>query len=200
MKPGEEARQQGVFLNVPFDRGYEVLFVALISSLVALGRVPRSVLELPDHGEGRLARILEMIRSCPVSVHDLSRVGRPVRFNMPFELGIAFALSRVAGHKFVILESKRYRLQRTLSDVNGIDPGIHGARVSGIVSCVLSQLGKSSGNPELETVNRIYRQLWRTIPFIKKAHGRDNLYSRSIFSQLVSGANDLATKEGLITN
>lgn len=199
MRSGREANRRSVFLNVPFDQGYESLFVALISALVALGRVPRSVLEVPEHGDGRLARILHLIRSCPVSIHDLSRVGLPVRFNMPFELGIAVALSRFEGrHKFIMLEAKRHRLQRTLSDTNGIDPGIHNATARGVISCVLSHLGKPRGNPAPETVARIHQQLWKTIPFFKRTHGRANIYSRSIFGELVAGANRLARKEGLI--
>jgi|HubBroStandDraft_6_1064221.scaffolds.fasta_scaffold350003_2 hypothetical protein len=201
MRSGKEADQRSVFLNVPFDQGYEPLFVALISSLVALGRVPRSVLEVPEHGDGRLVRILGLIRSCPVSIHDLSRVGLPVRFNMPFELGIAVALSRIEGrHKFIMLEARRHRLQQTLSDTNGIDPGIHGATVRGIISCVLSHLGKPRGNPDPQTVSRVHRQLWKTAPFFKRAHGRTNIYSRSIFGELVAGANGLARKEGLISD
>jgi len=199
MRSGREANRRSVFLNVPFDQSYEPLFVALISALVALGRVPHSVLEVPEHGGGRLVRILHLIRSCPVSIHDLSRVGLPVRFNMPFELGIAVALSRIGRrHKFIMLEAKRHRLQQTLSDANGIDPGIHGATVRGIISCVLSHLGKPRGNPDPRTVSRIQRQLWKTTPFFKRTHGRTTIYSRSIFAELVAGANRLARKEGLI--
>jgi hypothetical protein len=118
---------------------------------------------------------------------------------MPFELGIAVALSRVERrHKFIMLEAKRYRLQQTLSDANGIDPGIHEATTRGIISCALSHLGKPHGNPDPKTVARIHRQLWKTTPFLKTAHGRASIYSRSIFGELVAGAVRLARKEGLI--
>jgi hypothetical protein len=157
------------------------------------------VLEVPEQGDGRLVRILHLLRSCPVSIHDLSRVGLPVRFNMPFELGIAVALSRIeGGHKFIMLEAKRHRLQQTLSDANGIDPGIHGGTVRGVISCVLSHLGKPRGNPDPNTVAHIHRQIWKATPFFKRTHGRANIYSRSIFGELVAGANKLARKEGLI--
>jgi len=199
MISGREANQQSVFLNVPFDQGYEPLFVALICALVALGRAPRSVLELPEQGEGRLARIFGLMRECPVSIHDLSRVQLPVRFNMPFELGIAVALSRLEkSHKFIILEAKRHRLQKTLSDLNGIDPGIHNATVTGVISCALSHLGKPHGNPDPQTVGRMHWQLCRLIPSLKAAHGRSNIYSRSIFGELVEGASTLAREEGII--
>src|SRR5436190_1405292 len=111
------AEQRSVFLNVPFDKAYESIFVALISSLVAIGRNPRCVLEIPERGEGRLVRILRLIRSCPVSIHDLSRVGLPARFNMPFELGIAFTLARIEkNHDFIMLEAVRHRLLRGESE------------------------------------------------------------------------------------
>jgi hypothetical protein len=199
MISGQEVNRHNVFLNVPFDQGYEPLFVALICALVALGRAPRSVLEVPEQGEGRLTRIFGLMRECPVSIHDLSRVQLPVRFNMPFELGIAVALSRIgASHKFIVLEARRHRLQKTLSDLNGIDPGIHGATVRGVISCALSHLGKPHGNPDPEIVARMHRRLWRLIPLLKTTHGRSNIYSRSIFGELVEGASTWARKEGII--
>jgi hypothetical protein len=105
MRNQAELRRRSVFLNIPFDTSYEPLFIALISALVAIGRTPRCVLEVPEQGEGRLRRIFDLIRRCHVSVHDLSRVGLPVRFNMPFELGLAFALRRMNG------QSRKSRVQ-----------------------------------------------------------------------------------------
>jgi hypothetical protein len=195
----EELRRRSVFLNLPFDESYEPLFVALISALVAIGRTPRCVLEVPEQGEGRLTRIFNLIRSCSVSLHDLSRVGLPVRFNMPFEMGIAFAVRRIDGqHRFVLLEAKRHRLQKTLSDLNGIDPGIHGGTVAGMISCVLSSLAKPRRNPDPRQIEHVRRELWRTVPFLKRSHHRSNVYSRALFYDLVGGATMLAGKEGLI--
>ena len=199
MPSRREHRSRRVFLNVPFDKSYEPLFVALISALVALGRMPHCVLELPERGRGRLVRILRLIRSCGVSIHDLSRVGQPARFNMPFELGIAVALARLHGrHEFIMLEAQRHRLVQTLSDVNGIDPGIHGTKVSGVISCVLSHLGRPRGNPSVKEVTVIYRRLWRAMPQLKNNHGRESLYSRMIFHELVEGAIRLATAGSLV--
>lgn len=199
MRSRRVVNRRSVFLNVPFDNSYESLFVSLISALVALGRVPRTVLEVPEQGAGSLMRILRLIRSCPISLHDLCRVGLPVRFNMPFELGIAVALSRIdRRHRFVMLESERHRLQTTLSDVNGFDPGIHNSTVKGIISCALAHLATSRGNPDARTVLRIRRKLWKTVPLLKRNHGRATIYSRPIFNELVKGANLLAKGEGLI--
>lgn len=170
----------------------------MISAIVAIGRTPRCVLEVPEQGDGRLTRLLNLMRSCSVSLHDLSRVGLPVRFNMPFELGIAFALRRIEGHKFVLLEAKRHRLQRTLSDLNGFDPGIHGRTSVGMISCILSSLGKPGRNPDLHQIQGIRRKLWKTVPFIKRNHRRTNIYSRAVFEEIVQAAILLARNEGLI--
>jgi hypothetical protein len=112
--------EQAVFLTVPFDRGYERIFVALVAALVALGRKPRCVLELPALGRGRLSLIQEHMEGCRVSIHDMSRVGAPARFNMPFELGLACALAEYRGcHDLVILDRVPHRINVTLSDLRG---------------------------------------------------------------------------------
>ena len=199
MRAPRELRRRSVFLNVPFDKGYERLFVTSIGVLVAIGRIPRCVLEIPETGDGRQARILDLIQSCSLSIHDLSRVGSPVRFNMPFELGIAFTLARTKNnHGFVVLEAERYRLQKTLSDMNEIDPGIHNSTAEGLISCILSGLGKPQGNPAPEMVARICRRLWKTVPPLKQKHRRDTIYSRAIFYELLEVAIELTKNEGLV--
>jgi hypothetical protein len=61
-----------VFINVPFDRSYERLLIALVAGLVALKLAPRSVLDVPADGGDRLSRLKRLIRQCPYSLHDLS--------------------------------------------------------------------------------------------------------------------------------
>jgi hypothetical protein len=99
---------------------------------------------------------------------------------------------------FIVLEGKRFRLQTTLSDLNGIDPGIHNHSRRGIVSCILSSLGSETGNPTVSQVNRLASDLWRTVNALKKTHNRTSIYSRAIFAELVQGATVLAARDGLI--
>src|SRR5208283_1474548 len=83
----KRARQESAFLNVPYDRHYENLYLAFIAGLCAFGLRPRATIEIPG-GKRRLERIIELIRECRYSFHDLSRVqldrNPPVtpRFNM----------------------------------------------------------------------------------------------------------------------
>jgi len=191
--------EQSVFLNVPFDSGYERLFVALVAALVAIGRTPRCVLEIPELGQGRLSRIQELIEECRVSIHDLSRVGGPARFNMPFELGLACNLARLRGtHDFIILEKESYRLDKTLSDIKGRDPLIHNGSLRGIVNCVLDALGSPSENPEPTDVYTISMNLWKVAVELKKKARQKSLFARNLFHQLVEAAVELALERKLI--
>lgn len=71
--PSTESGARNVFINVPYDESYEPLFLAWIAGLVGLGFEPVATLMVPET-PGRLQRIVNLIRSSPVSVHDLSRV------------------------------------------------------------------------------------------------------------------------------
>src|SRR4051812_34592759 len=90
--------RDSVFLNLPYDDGFQTLFLGYIAGVSAFGMLPHATLEIPG-GERRLERILGLIAQCRYSVHDLSRVqldrSAPAtpRFNMPFELGLAVAHS-----------------------------------------------------------------------------------------------------------
>ena len=61
------------FLNVPYDATYEDLFLAWIAGLSGFGLIPHATLEIPG-SERRLARIVNLLRRCRYSFHDLSRV------------------------------------------------------------------------------------------------------------------------------
>jgi hypothetical protein len=195
--------EAAVFLNVPFDAGYEPLFVALIAALVAIGRKPRCVLELPDHGQGRLERIVQHMAACRVSIHDLSRVGSPVRFNMPFELGLAFALRTYhpsgRKHSFVLLERTPHRLDRTLSDIRGRDVYIHEGKPRGVISAVLDSLGPGPNHPSPGDVYVLWRRLMKDSRVLKKEHSSKTLFGGTLFKGLVAAAGLRAVDQGLIS-
>ncbi len=197
--PRKRPDAKAVFLNVPFDAAYEKQFLALLCALIALGRKPRCVLEIPDTGQGRLERIMAHISTCGVSIHDLSRVGTPVRFNMPFELGIACALTRSGiHHSFVLLERKQHRLARSLSDLRGIDPLIHNGRIRRTIACVLDVLQSRRNNPAPGTVFAMYRDLSVVARELRRQYGQTDVYSRSVFQGLVAATVELAVKRGLL--
>jgi hypothetical protein len=193
-------RARQVFLNVPYSRSYERLLVALTTSIVVLGRKPRLTFDLVEVGEGRLRRIREVMEQCQVSIHELGYATcNPARFNMPFELGLACALRQQTGdHEFHILESRDHRLQKTLSDLNGIDPKVHGRKLQRAIRAVLSILRRPDANPTMTEVLALHEEVWQKyVPRLRRTHG-EGLFNRDIYEDLLILIRALATERGLI--
>lgn len=203
MRIPQDPDDTAVFLNVPFDQAYEPLFIALVASLTSLGRKPRCVLEIPEHGQGRLDRIVDHMESCTVSMHDLSRVGTPARFNMPFELGLAYAIRRATSprspYRFILLEKIPHRLSRTLSDMAGHDPGIHHGKPLQIIACVLDALGTGKPAPTAAQVYSGWRKLMRGARRLKRAEGRRTIYTATLFKRLTAAATEIAVRDNFIS-
>jgi hypothetical protein len=186
-----------VFLNVPYDRGYQRIFITLVAGLVALGRTPRCVLEVQDLSEARLGRIINLLRECEVSIHDLSRPAG--RLNMPFELGLACALSQLKHeHKFIIFETKRHRANRTLSDLGGFDPHIHQGTTVGMVRCVFSAFGSKNNSVDFSAVIKLDEYLWKYAQQLIKQRKLPDVFDRAVYFKLVEQATNLAKKEKMI--
>jgi hypothetical protein len=191
--------EKDIFLNVPFDVGYERNLVALIASLTALGKIPRCILELPELGSGRLKRLLKHLERCRISIHDLSRVGVPVRFNMPFELGLACAMAEYRKpHYYFVMEKELYRLDRILSDLKGRDPLIHNNSPKQIITGVLSMLRSKTRNPDPNEVYKNFRKLLAVAKKVKSDYGESTIFSRAIFIDLVDAGIELAELSGHI--
>jgi hypothetical protein len=188
---GGRRSARDVFCNFPFDSRYERLYLGLISALLCTGQTPRTVLEIPPAVD-RLARLLDLLSECPYSLHDLSRVqlsARPVRvprFNMPFELGLAVGLAQRAPnrHHFRLLEERPFRLQHSLSDLNGYDPYIHHGTPVGMFAAICDVFTDFRPFPlsEATQFRKVYAAL-RT--FRRQQFGTTSAYSSDKFKQLV---------------
>lgn len=198
--PPSNVDPRSVFLNVPFDESYEKLFTAILLALVAIGRTPRSVLEIPDTGQGRLQRLKKIISHCRFSIHDLSRVGIPVRFNMPFELGLAHSSKRTnPKHGIIILERVDFRFERGLSDLKGAEVSVHHGSPKQAIDCILNILQKTGQGTSPDDVYDIWRFLyWPWVKVIKSKGGRNTIYRRSAFKELVTIATQVAVESDFI--
>jgi hypothetical protein len=178
-------------LNIPYDARYGRLYLAFIAGLSAYGLAPRATVEIPG-GERRLDRILELIQECRYSFHDLSRVEldprrpRTPRFNMPFELGLAVASQKLAWNDqtWFVFESNRYRLSKSLSDLNGTDPYVHGGTVRGVFRELTNAMVRADHHPSVEEMSEIYRELRRALPKIMREAGADSMFAASVFRNL----------------
>lgn len=126
---------KSVFINCPFDKAYAPLLEAALFCVTYLGFKPRLANESLEAGQNRLDKIVELIKSCRFSIHDLSicraeRIGDYSRMNMPFELGIDVGFRRgndpaYRDKKYLIFERDAYDLKRALSDISGQDVVSH---------------------------------------------------------------------------
>ncbi len=196
-----EVDPRSVFINAPFDSRYEPLFVTLLGSLVFVGQTPHCVLEVREAGQGRLARIFELIRSCRRSFHDVSRVGLPTRFNMPFELGLACAihLATPDRHDVIVLDSEPYRLDRTMSDYKGRDLLIHHNQCDALVAAVLDVVEDKSlpSIADLRNTARTFRKISRDL---KHEFRSPTIFRPAIFRSLVAVATEIAVARGFIAS
>lgn len=190
-----------VFLNVPYDKPFQELFLAYISGISALGLVPRATLEIPS-GARRLDRILRLIQRCQYSLHDLSRVEvdrqRPPtpRFNMPFELGLCVAWAKISGnkHTWFVCEARIRRLSKSLSDLDGTDAHIHFASVKGVFRELCNAFVGADRHPTIQQMRRIYRDVTKNLPVILKQAGTSSIYTARAFKDICVVANDSADK------
>jgi hypothetical protein len=181
-----------VFINIPYDDDFEPLFLALIAGLCGFGLTPRATLEIPT-SERRLDRIFRLIRTCRYSLHDVSRVEldrKPPptpRFNMPFELGLAVAWARASGrkHDWLVFEAKAHRQQKSLSDIDGTEISIHGAKPVGVLRELTNVLERSRHRPTVQELQRIYRDIKSGAVKIKKDLATNSLYGARPFKELV---------------
>ena len=198
-RPMPAPEPRAVFVNVPFDAAYEPLFVTLIGTLVFLGQEPHCVLEVTEKGDGRLNRLIELLSACRMSVHDLSRIGTPVRFNMPFELGLACALKLLnpAGYEIIVLDARPYRIDRTLSDYKGRDPLVHGGTCDGILAGLLDtfQTDITDAAGEFRRATRLLR---KSALLMKADLKSRSLFRPSLFRSIVAAATDLAIERSFI--
>ena len=202
--PSSRRPPADVFLNTPYDNMFQNLCLAYICGISALGFVPRATLEIPG-GSRRLDRIFRLIRNCPFSVHDLSRVEldrkRPPtpRFNMPFELGLCVAWERIGKkkHTWFVYESRERRLAKSLSDLNGSDPHIHGGTVTGVLRELCSAFVRSGRRPSIQQLRKVYRDVEKSLPEVLRRAGAKSIFNARVFKDICVIASELADKNVL---
>jgi hypothetical protein len=108
-----------VFLNYPFDRPFAVLSEAMSFAVVAGGLLPVCAYDLTIPDKPRLDSLVEAIRNCRYSAHDLSRSrgegpSNFARMNMPVEMGMALfhALQTQRSEHRLCFSSRQHMITR----------------------------------------------------------------------------------------
>jgi hypothetical protein len=186
LRPG--VKRGWVFLNIPYDGDFENLLLAYISGLSAFGFVPRATLEIP-FSRRRLERIISLIESSEYSIHDMSRVQldrnapRTPRFNMPFELGLTVGI-RNRKHSWIVCETVKHRIKKSLSDIDGTDVYIHDGTVRGVFRELCAAFVRTRPKPTVVQMMQIYRILRSELkPTLKNAGAKDPFNAR-VFTDL----------------
>jgi hypothetical protein len=144
---------------------------------------------------------MDLIQGCRYSIHDLSRVelsrGEPrtPRFNMPFELGLTVAWSKQYPHRhtWFVCESRAYRLQRSLSDLGGTDPNIHGGTIEGVMRELCNAFVRPAQQmPTIPQMMRTYRVISKAAAPIQRNAGAVSLFESRVFSDLLFAATAIA--------
>jgi hypothetical protein len=194
------ARQKSVFLNLPYDARFRSLFLAYVAGTSAFGLIPRATLEIPGSAR-RLDRILALMESCQYSIHDMSRVRldrRPPptpRFNMPFELGLAVGYHTHRAnreHTWFVFETKPWRLQKSLSDLNGTDVYVHGGTPAGVFRELLSAFVRHHNQPTVRQMTVIFEALQKNLRPILQETGAASAFEASVFRRISVYASALA--------
>jgi hypothetical protein len=174
------SRDKSVFINCPFDPAYAPILDALAFAVSACGFKVRSALEVSDSGELRLQKILRLLESSRLSIHDLSRIeldpeNALPRFNMPIELGIALGMKhlgndRVRNHALLVLDSERYRYQKFASDLAGVDIAEHGNAPERAIRAVRNFLASyQSSLPDGSAIAALYSEFENDLPMMARA-------------------------------
>jgi len=196
----KQKRRDEVFLNVPYDKRFDKLFLAYIAGISPFGMVPRATLEIPDSSR-RLEKILKLARSCEFSVHDLSWVQldgakpRVPRFNMPFELGLCVADANRRERQeqnWFVFEAVAHRIDKSLSDLSGTDPRIHRSTVRGVLSGLCNIFRRPERQASVPQMMQIYRVLRKKQAAILRDAGSHSLYTRTVFTDVCLAASSEA--------
>ena len=108
---------------------------------------------------------------------------------MPFELGLAVALEKAGyRHGWFVFEERAHRITKSLSDLNGTDPYIHGGRPDGVLRALANALVRSRHRPTVDQLRAIYRDLRTASTQIKADLNTRTLFEARAFGDLVVAA------------
>ena len=159
-----------VFINCPFDEGYDSLFDAILFSVYRCGFKPRCALEIEASGSVRIDKIIKIIKECRVGIHDISRTELDTannlpRFNMPLELGIFLGAQKFGATKqknkiSIILDVEKFRFQKYISDLGSQDIKSHNNSPDQIIKSIRKFLHTSKINSEIVGADKITKEYY----------------------------------------
>jgi hypothetical protein len=184
-------RLKTAFINLAYVDSNESLYLALIAGLAGFGLVPVAALHDPTSNP-QLSRIFKLIEDSVISFHDLSYIKldppgpKTPRFNMPFELGLAVAIS-LSGprrHRWFVLETKQHRAAKSLSDISGANVQIHDGHAASVFRAISNALARHNPRPTLKQLEAIYGDVRKKARLLKNVDGWPSVFLQAPFKEL----------------
>lgn len=177
---------RNVFINCAFDDAFAAGFQALVFAVTACGFIARCAREMDDASETRIDKLYRIVEQSRFSIHDLSRTEldphhRLPRFNMPLELGIFLGAKHFGDEgnrqkRCLVLDIEKYRFQKFVSDLAGMDITDHGGdarRMVGRVRDWLVTVSRRRSIPSTAAILESYDAFRTALPGIAQDNGLD---------------------------
>jgi hypothetical protein len=126
------------------------------------------------------------------------------RFNMPFELGIAYTLRAKVKpksgprHRIFVFDEKKRRFEAALSDMSAFDAKVHNGSEDGLLSQILNSFQPSSGLPKREKLEKLMAFTTKASRKIQDRLRVADPFQLHIFNELVNVATVRAKALGLV--
>lgn len=188
------------FINMPYAPRYERAYLAFIAGLAGFGMTPTAAVKDPS-SQFQLNRIFDLVAGSDYSFHDLSHMSldaarpRTPRFNMPFELELAIAVSRLKNphHQWFVFDTQRFRVAKALSDLGGVQVNVHDRSPGSILRCLMNVLDREERRPSLQELETIFSAVQVVARRLKRSLGR-NLFGARPFGELSYAAAQAASQ------
>jgi hypothetical protein len=88
-------------------------------------------------------------------------------------------------HVWFVFESRPYRLSKSLSDLDGSDPYIHGGSANGVFRELNNAFSLRERQPPIKSMWQVYRELQGQKAQILSDSGADTVFSARPFKEIV---------------
>ena len=100
-------------------------------------------------------------------------------------------------HTWFVYEGRDRRLTKSLSDLNGTDPYVHGSIVTGVFRELCSAFVRPGRQPSIQQMKRVYRDVDGSLPEVLRRAGTRSIYNARVFKDICVIASESADKNVL---
>jgi hypothetical protein len=119
---------------------------------------------------------------------------------MPFALGLAVARTEHVrdGHRWYVFEAKKFRIVKSLSDINGTEAYIPGGTPTGVLRELTNALARSRHRPTVRELQAVYRDVRGAAIILKRELATHSLFDTRPFVDLVLAAS-ISAKQRIVS-